>query len=70
MVSAHFEMLRRSHDCDRCGTSIRPGDEYAAVDGITPAGDLRVLLCTDCAAALGRFLDGGDGGDRDDDGAA
>ncbi|MFC7069530.1 hypothetical protein [Halobaculum lipolyticum] len=51
-------MLRRSHDCDRCGAPIAPGDEYAAVDGIAPDGELRVLLCARCAAALSRFLDG------------
>ena len=51
-------MLQRAHDCDRCGARIRPGDEYAAVDGITPDGDLRVLLCPACAADLSRFLDG------------
>lgn len=51
-------MLRQPHDCDRCGATIRPGDEYAAVDGITPTGDLRVLLCPACAAAFDRFLDG------------
>lgn len=52
-------MLRNTHDCDRCGGVIRPGDEYAAVDGITPEGDLRALLCHRCAAALSRFLDEG-----------
>ncbi|UIO99536.1 hypothetical protein Hbl1158_13565 [Halobaculum sp. CBA1158] len=51
-------MLRRAHDCDRCGASIRPGDEYAAIDGIAPDGDLRVLLCRSCARDLSAFLDG------------
>ncbi|WP_435062484.1 hypothetical protein [Halobaculum sp. EA56] len=51
-------MLRNPHDCDRCGATIRPGDEYAALDGITPDGDLRTLLCASCSRALSRFLDG------------
>lgn len=51
-------MLRDKHACDRCGDPIRPGEEYAAVDGVTPDGDLRVLLCVPCADALSRFLDG------------
>lgn len=51
-------MLREAHDCDRCGATIRPGEEYAAVDGIAPDGDVRALLCPGCAAALRRFLDG------------
>ncbi|MFC6786450.1 hypothetical protein ACFQFH_11280 [Halobaculum halobium] len=53
-------MLRREHACDRCGDPIRSGDEYAAVDGITPDGDLRVLLCAPCSAALSRFLEKAD----------
>ena len=51
-------MLRNPHECDRCGTTIRPGDEYAAVDGIAPDGEIRALLCVSCSDALSRFLDG------------
>jgi hypothetical protein len=51
-------VLRREHECDRCDDPIRPGEEYAAIDGITPDGDLRMLLCRPCAAALSRFLAG------------
>lgn len=51
-------MLRNPHECDRCGTTIRPGDEYAAVDGIAPDGEIRALLCVSCAGSLSRFLDG------------
>ncbi|MFC7096882.1 hypothetical protein [Halobaculum marinum] len=51
-------MLRRTHECDRCGADIAPGDEYAAVDGIAPDGEIRVLLCAACAVDFSRFLDG------------
>ena len=51
-------MLRRPHDCDRCGAVVSPGEEYAAVDGIAPDGEVRALLCAPCAAALSGFLDG------------
>jgi len=51
-------VLRNPHECDRCGTTIRPGDEYAAVDGIAPDGEIRALLCASCSGALSRFLDG------------
>ena len=51
-------MLRRPHDCARCGATIRPGDEYAAVDALDPEGDLNVLLCVECARAFRDFLDG------------
>ncbi|GAB3412238.1 hypothetical protein GCM10027435_04700 [Haloparvum alkalitolerans] len=50
--------LVRPHDCVRCGATIRPGEEFGAVDVLDPDGDLEVLLCPDCAAALRRFLDG------------
>ena len=51
-------MLRRPHECVRCGRTIRPGEEYGAVDVLDPQGDLRVLLCRSCAAAHRAFLDG------------
>ncbi|WP_176696708.1 hypothetical protein [Haloparvum sedimenti] len=51
--------LVRPHDCVRCGVTIQPGEEFGAVDVLDPDGDLEVLLCPDCAAALRRFLDGG-----------
>jgi hypothetical protein len=51
-------MLRRTHQCDRCGTAIEPGDVYAAIDGVDPDGELRVLLCRSCGRRLRAFLDG------------
>ena len=51
-------MLRRPHDCVRCGRTIAPGEEYGAVDVLDPEGDLRVLLCPACAGDLRAFLDG------------
>jgi len=50
--------LRRPHDCARCGARIGPDAEFAAVDVLDPDGELSVLLCRDCAAALRRFVDG------------
>jgi len=48
--------LRRPHDCVRCGRTITPDDEFAAVDVLDPDGDLQVLLCTDCGDDLRGFL--------------
>lgn len=50
--------LRRPHDCVRCGSTIRPNEEFSAVDVLDPEGELQVLLCVDCGAALRGFLDG------------
>ena len=57
-------MLRRTHQCDRCGAAIEPGDVYAAIDGVDADGELRVLLCRRCSRAFRAFLDG-DGGRTD-----
>ncbi|SDY55172.1 hypothetical protein [Halopenitus persicus] len=57
--------LRRPHDCVRCGKTIDPGEEFGAVDVLDPAGELRVLLCVDCAEALRTFLGGTDNGGAD-----
>ncbi|WP_157744197.1 hypothetical protein [Halopenitus persicus] len=58
--------LRRSHDCIRCGTPIDPGDEFGAVDVLDPDGELQVLVCVDCAAALRAFLEGTEAMDVED----
>ncbi|WP_164974633.1 hypothetical protein [Halegenticoccus tardaugens] len=47
----------RSHACRRCGARFHPArDVYAAVDVMDAQGDLKVLLCRDCARALRGFL--------------
>lgn len=52
--------LRRPHDCVRCGTTIEPDEEFAAVDVLDPAGELQVLLCPACGEDLRAFLGGDD----------
>jgi hypothetical protein len=47
----------RPHDCHRCGETIEPGHVYGALDLLDAEGELRVLLCRSCAAALRDFLD-------------
>jgi len=47
----------RPHDCYRCGATIEPGHVYGALDLLDADGDLRVLLCRSCSAALREFLD-------------
>ncbi|MFB6103036.1 MAG: hypothetical protein ABEJ73_10780 [Haloplanus sp.] len=48
----------QSHPCYRCGATIEPGHVYGALDLLDADGDLRVLLCRSCSAALRDFLDG------------
>jgi hypothetical protein len=66
-------VLRRTHQCQRCGADIRPGDVYSAVDVLDAEGRIRTLLCRSCGAGLRAFVsgeagDGGGNGDGDGDG--
>jgi len=45
------------HDCHRCGETIAPGDVYGALDLLDADGELQVMLCRSCSAALRDFLD-------------
>jgi len=47
----------RPHSCYRCDGTIEPGDLYGAIDVLDPDGELQVLLCRRCAAALRDFLE-------------
>jgi hypothetical protein len=47
----------RPHPCYRCGETIEPGHVYGALDLLDADGDLEVLLCRRCAAALRDFLE-------------
>jgi hypothetical protein len=63
-------VLRRTHQCDRCGVAIEPGDLYAAIDGVDADGELRVLLCRSCGEAFRAFLAAGDTVRETDDGGS
>lgn len=47
----------RPHPCHRCGDVIEPGHVYGALDLLDADGELTVLLCRPCSAALRDFLE-------------